>query len=440
MDRSPSFPFRVNEKGSSEPKGTLSAGLVRSAITAADAYHATRSGLRIEAGVLRIGNRFRKLPAYREVAIFAAGNAAGSQALAATHALGSLLTQGFIAAPEAIPREVPFRSVRVARGLPGSREGQEAARAALELAEGLGERDLLVLLLSSGALASVALPPVGWSGTEFAGALDRLHRRGASSREVLLVASALGTGGSDGGIAGAARGAEVESIVLDRGDGGGLVGGSPGRRLTEGERDEARQILDRSSGGDPTDRSTSKPLRVPDDPPPPLRASVGRPVVVASPPDALRGAADLAGDKRYRPRLAGVGLPGSPAEVARSFTKRLDELLEKEPGLRTAPDSKGAVILATTTFELPEGFDERPSLRVFLDTARPLLRHRGTTLVAFATSGSEPGAEPAGLAVVAAGRDGSSSGYGRLPASPGITDVACVLAAEVPPVLGSRRR
>ncbi|HEV2429810.1 MAG TPA: DUF4147 domain-containing protein, partial [Thermoplasmata archaeon] len=239
MDPSPSFPFRVDERPRPQAAESVQKAAFRGAITGADAFPATRAAVRLDGELLRLGNRFVRWPKYREIAFIAAGNAAASQALAVNESLGERLTQGLVAGPDSLPPEVPFRSVRVPRGYPGSREGEEAGRLALELAQGLSEGDLLLLLLSPGAWTSLVAPPAGLAGAEFGRWLAELARRSSNSRLALLAAAAVGDGGSDGRLSEAPRGAEVVPIVVDRGDGAAVTGGSPARRLTDGERAEA---------------------------------------------------------------------------------------------------------------------------------------------------------------------------------------------------------
>ncbi len=393
MDRSPSFPFSVDEK---TPKGDPSEALprkaFRGAITVADAYQATRSAIRIEGGVLRIGNRFVPVDRYREIAFVAAGNASVSQALAVVHALGKRLTQGLLMNPEAAPPEIPFRTCEVPRGPPGAPAAVEAGRLVLELAGGLGPNDLLIPLLSGGAIATMAIPPPERGPADPPRFFGALRAAGATAREVALATAVSFGGAVDGGLAEAVRGAEVQPIIIDRGDGGGLVGGSPTRRLTPTERTEAAGALARAAAVTPgaVDPAPAG-LRVERLPLPP---SVGRPVVVAAPDDALRGAADAVGEKRYLPRLARRAFPGDPETVAAAFTDRLDELLREEAGALRSADREGLVAFGTATFEVPEGIDERPAIRRFLAEARPRLRHRGALVGAFATSGGRPPATP----------------------------------------------
>jgi hypothetical protein len=433
VDRSPSFPFPVDPNRKPESSDGVHRAAFRGAIGAADAYHATRAAIRVEGTTLRLGNRFVRLPRYREVAFIAVGNAAASQAFAVTHALGERLTQGFVAGPDPVPEEVPFRSVRVPRGPPGSKEGEEATQLVLELGEGLDERDLLVVLVSPGALPSLALPPPGMTGAEFGRWLEALHSAGATSRETSLVAASLGQGSVDGGLAGAVRGAEVVTVVLDRGDGGALVGGSPSWRLGADERAQARRAAERLGLLRSLPVEAQARLGPRPDLPKPLPRSVGRPVVGSDPADALRGAADSVGEKRYVPRLARVTYSEGPEEAAAAFVARLDAILAAEPGLLKMTDRDGVAVLAGATLGVPDGFDERPAIRAFLRAAGPLLRYRGTTVGAYATSGGEdPGDPPAVIVDVPTAGQSTPPPFRGLGMRSGITDVGCILVAVVP--------
>jgi hypothetical protein len=432
VDRSPSFPFAVDTNHKPESSDAVYKAAFRAAVDDADAYRGTRAAIRLEGDTLRLGNRFVHLPRYREFAFIAVGHAAASQAFAVTHALGDRLTQGFVAGPDPAPEEVPFRSAKVPRGAVGSKDGEEAAGLLLELAGGLGERDLLVLLVSPGALASLALPPPGMTGAELRGLLGSLHRAGATSRETALVAAALAQGGVDGGLASAVKGAEVVSVVIDRGDGGGVVGGAPSGRLSDDQRREARHALERLGllarlPGPAQERLASAALR-----PKPLPGSVGRPVVVSEPADALRGAADAVGERRYVPRLAHISYSEGPEATAAAFVARIEEILSAEKGLLGLTDRDGVAVLAGATFGVPEGFDERPALRSFLGAAAPLVRRRGTTIGAFATSGGEDPRDPSGLIVDMPTAEGPVPGLRGLGMRSGITDVGCLVMALVP--------
>lgn len=432
MDRSPSFPFAVDPKRKPETSDAIHRAAFRAAVDDADAYRGTRAAIRLEGDTLRLGNRFVRLPRYREFAFIAVGHAAASQAFGATHALGERLTQGFVSGPDPAPPEVPFRSARVPRGAIGSTAGEESARLLLELAEGLGERDLLMLLVSPGALASLALPPPGMTGADLRGTLEALHRAGATSREAALVAASLADGAVDGGLAAAVKGAEVVTIVLDRGDGGSLVGGGPSWRLPDDDRREARRTLVRLGLLETLPETAQARLGQLGEPTKPLPASVGRPVVVSDPADALRGAADSVGEKRYIPRLAQLTYAEGPEAAASTFVARIEEILSAERGLLNMTDRDGVAVLAGATLGVPEGFDERPALRAFLASAAPLVRRRGTTIGAYSTSGGEDPLDPSGLIVDIPTAGGPVPSLRGLGMRSGITDVGCVLVAVVP--------
>ncbi|MGA8536291.1 MAG: DUF4147 domain-containing protein, partial [Thermoplasmata archaeon] len=188
------FPWDPFPPETPEPKGPdpIHRTAYQSAVTAADAYRSVRFALRREEGVLRIGNRFVADTRYRQVAFVALGNAAGSMALAALHVFGDRLTQGFLAGPEAVPDELPFRGVIVPPGLPGYAGSAEVVQAATEIAEALGPQDLLLFFLSPGALRVLCHPPAGVAEDEFARLLGTAASAGATGREVSLLARTLG--------------------------------------------------------------------------------------------------------------------------------------------------------------------------------------------------------------------------------------------------------
>ncbi|MGB6500574.1 MAG: DUF4147 domain-containing protein, partial [Thermoplasmata archaeon] len=223
------FPWDPFPPGTPDPKGPdpLQALLFRSAVTGADAYRSVRMALRRENGVLRIGNRFVPDGRYREVAFVAAGHAANSMALGALAVLDERITQGYLAGPVAVAEEIPFQGIQLAPGWGGAEEAATVVGATQEIAERLGESDLLILLLSPGALRAFGTPPPGMSAPEFSQFLERTHARGASGREVGLLARVLGGPGVGGSLFSPSVRADVETLVVERGDGAAFVGGGP---------------------------------------------------------------------------------------------------------------------------------------------------------------------------------------------------------------------
>jgi len=429
------FPWDPFPPGEPDPKGPdpVHSLAYRSAVSAADAYHAVRQALRRDAGTLRVGNRFVPDGRYREVAFLAFGNAANSMALGALHALGNRLTQGFLAGPEPVSDEVPFRGVTIAPGWPGDPAAESVVAAATELGGELAESDLLVILLSPGALRALAAPPPGASPGEFADLLAQAHARGATGREVGLLARVLGTGGVGGRLAAAVPRADVVTLVVERGDGATVLGGGPTVPVTEAERTEARAVLARTGLArpvPPVEDATPLASGATD------RPSHVRPVVVTGPADALRAASDSVFDKGWTVRLAFLELRDDPDTAADRFLDQSETLYAGE-ALTRESRTKGVATFAMTTLGLPEGVTEGPALGRFLTRARDRLRRREMSVGLFRTAGDPaPRPEfPPGAVVGAPTEPDEGAPRDRARAvrmRPGITDVGCLAVALFP--------
>ena len=158
----------------------------------------------------------------RRVVLLAAGKAAAPMASAACRALGTLLSDGLVVVPDGTPEEAAPPGVRVlaaSHPVPDDRS-VAAGRAALELASGLRREDLLVVLLSGGASALMALPGEEIALEEKTRTVSLLAAAGARAADVNLVRSALSRI-KGGRLAAAAREADVVTLVLsDLGDEG----------------------------------------------------------------------------------------------------------------------------------------------------------------------------------------------------------------------------
>ena len=430
--------------GEPDPKGPDPVQTIafRAAVTAADAYRSVRMALRREGGSLRVGNRFVTDGRYRQVAFLAFGNAANSMALAALHAVGDRLTQGFLAGPEPIVPEIPFRGSRVPPGWGGAREAEAAVDAAMELASGLSEQDLLLVLLSAGAVRALARPPTGMTEEEFGNFLSEAHERGATGPEVGLLLRVLGEGAVAGRLANAIPRVDTATLVVDRGDGARVLGGGPMHPLGPHERGECRALLSRLDLADALPPSVRESVGSAETLSAELPAHIARPVVVASPGDALKAAADAAFDKGWTSRLAFLELREAPAAAGVRFLARADELYTAE-GLSTDSRTKGVGAFAMTTLGLPEGLDEGPAFGRFLTTVQAGLRRREMSVGLFRTSGVVGAAEyPAG-AVVGAPTDPESKvrpDRARVVGMrAGITDVGMLAVALFPAPVPVRR-
>ncbi|MCI4365351.1 MAG: DUF4147 domain-containing protein [Thermoplasmata archaeon] len=427
------FPWEPFPQDEPEPKGPdpIHRTAYQSALTAADAYRSVRLALRREDGVVRVGNRFVAEERYRQVAFIALGNAAPSMALAALHALGDRLTQGFLAGPEPVPGEIPFQGTVVPPGLPGYVGSEGVVRASTEIAEGLGPEDLLLLLVSPGALRALCRPPTGVSDEEFGRLFASASAAGATGREVGLLARTLGEGGVGGRLAAAAQRVDVATFVVERGDGPGLVGGGPVEPTSRAERTEARAVLDRLQLTSTLPASVLGRLTAAAEGPA-IPSRVARPVVVAAPSDALRAGADAVFDRGWTSRLAFLEIREPAVQAAETFLSRAEELVRAE-NLTSESRTKGVAVFAMTTLGLPEGVDEGPALSAFLGRAATLLRRREMSVGLYRTGGAIGATPFPPAAVVGPPSDPKTKvrpGRARaLPMRPGITDVGALAVA-----------
>jgi hypothetical protein len=380
------FPWEPFPPGEPDPKGPdpVHSIAYRAAVTAGDAYHAVRLALRREGGTLRVGNRFVPEGRYREIAFLAVGNAANSMTLGALHAVGNRLTQGYLAGPEPVDPELPFRGVQISPGWPGTPAAAPIVQAAGEIGAELTDQDLLLVLLSPGALRALAEPPVGMTPEEFASLLETAHGRGATGREVGVLARVLGTGAVGGRLAAAVPRADVATLIVERGDGSTVLGGGPMHPVDATERTEARSVLARLELSDAVPvpaRTALAPDTVASGP-----APRHRPVAIAGPSDALRSAADAVFDKGWTVRLAFLELRDSPEMAAGRLLEASENLLQAEP-LTPESRTKGLATFAMTTLGLPEGTDEGPALGAFLSRAGALMRRREMSVGLFRTEG-----------------------------------------------------
>lgn len=421
-------PFEASKLPGPKSADPLHRLALESAVSGADAYRLTRAAVRVEGATARLGNRFVPLDRYREIAFVAVGRAAGSQALAVFHALDQRVTQGFAVAPEELPGEIPFRH----RALPvttlGQPEAAESGAAVAELAQGLGPKDLLLVLLSAGALGYLAAPPAGVGAEAWAAELGELATAGLSGEEVAAIARIEASGPVGGRLADGVT-ADVVTLVVDNGSGAARIGGGPTVPVTSEEQTEARAALERvGAWGRRSPARQSAFLASPT-----LAARrLDRPVVVAEPADALREASAAVGEKRWRPRLGSLRNTSPPERAASEFLARVEELRAEAERDSSYADALGLVVVSLLSLDLAEGTDEGPAIDRFLQAAGSQLRRREMTLSAARTSGALPGEKrPAGGVVVAAAGAGGPTNARALAMRAGITDVGVLATAVV---------
>lgn len=423
------MPDPAADPGETDP---IFATIYRSAVTGADAYQATRTAVRRTGETLRLGNRFVRFSRYREIAFLALGGAAISQALAVSAALGDSLTQGFVVAPDPLPPEVPFRHRQTPTGLPGD---ATTCHEAFELVQGLGEKDLLLLLLSAGSLGYLATAPDGVPTDEWVGWLGRLAAAGATGRELGRIARVTGGGAVGGRLAAASR-ADVVALVVDRGDGADLIGGGPTLPVTRSERVAARAVIGRLPGLAPASAALRRTLDPATDPVDGRPGAGVRPVAVTAPADALREIGDAVAQKRWRPILAELNLDAPPEAAADRLLARAEEVragAAAEPTDRARP-SHGVIAFAATTLSTLEGVDDRPAMVRFLRRVAERLPRRDATVGILRTVGAADGADaPGGVVGASRGAVGRTGPPIRpLRMRPGITDVGEIAAVVLP--------
>lgn len=421
--------------GTADPEAVLTHAY-REMMTAVDAYRAVRQALRIENGVLRSGNRFVPVDRYREIAFVALGNASASLALGAWEALGERLTRGIVAGPSAPPDAVPFRSWELPVGPPGRPTGIATGEAVAELAGELGPRDLLILLLSPGALSALALPPPGFTGAEWGEFLLGLGRSGASGASVTEAARVLGRGPAGGRLPALCGAGAIETLLLDRGDGPALVGGGPTVPITAEEVARVAAAVPGGVGALPgATRTAFDAVRA--GPGAARAGATHRPVVLLGPADALAGASAAISDRRYRCRLSGLTLDDPPETAARRLLDGTEAILADEPAFRSGRGGRGddrpagLAVFAGLTLGLLEGQPEGEAIDRFLSAAARLGPRRGLTVAVLPTAGARA---KDGAAAGGAVRTGPGDGGIRRPflMRAGLSDTGAVGVVLVP--------
>jgi glycerate 2-kinase len=217
--------------------------MVRAGLRACDAAELTRHGLEtLAAAPTRGGTSALDRPGY---VCIAAGKAAVAMAKAASGALRDRLRGGLIVAPTA----EPFGSFEaIAGGHPVPSEGSErAGRRALEIAESLKPDEALLVLLSGGASALMAVPAEGVSLDDKRQATSQLLRAGADIHALNTVRKHLSA--IKGGWLATRSAGPVRTFVISDviGDDPSVIASGP-TVPDQSTFGDARQLLDRFGG------------------------------------------------------------------------------------------------------------------------------------------------------------------------------------------------
>jgi len=298
----------------------LSAGLA-----AADPGAAVLRSVRLEGDELLAGGK--RFEAER-VSVLAVGKAAGAMAAAACELLGERLAGGLVvtkdgheAGPESL--ETLFAS----HPEPDER-GVEAARRVEELAESLGERDLLLALISGGASALLADPDPEVGLEDMKRLTGALLRSGAGIGEINTVRKHVSVL-KGGGLVRLAAPASTLALLLSD-----VVGDDPSAiasGLTAPDPttlEDTRHILHRY-GIEPPE-SVTELLRDADETPKPGDESFERVanVVCGGGRHAAEAAAEKSRELGYEPLILSTTVTGDARGIASFYAAVIQEVLE----------------------------------------------------------------------------------------------------------------
>jgi glycerate 2-kinase len=300
-------------------KQALKAGLA-----AADPAEAVRRYLRVEDGEVVAGDaRFGA----ERVFVLAAGKAAGAMAEAAEEVLGDLLAGGLIVIKEGHPASSEALEVAFASHPEPDEKGVEAARRTQELAESLGEGDLLLALISGGASALLAdpAPPIGLE--DLKRLTGDLLRSGAEIGEINAVRKHISTL-KGGGLARLAAPATTLTLLLSDvvGDESSAIASGP-TAPDPTTLQEARRVLERY-GIEPPQSIAAHLKKAEETPKPgdPVFEGVTN-VVCGGGRRACEATAEKARELGYEPLLLSTTVTGDARGIASVYAAVIREIL-----------------------------------------------------------------------------------------------------------------
>ena len=182
--------------------------LINRAIESAEPSSAIRKWLETEGKKLGIER-------YEKVVVVGGGKACAAMAIALEQSLGERLTQGTVNIPKGTMPKISSQKVKFVEAshpIPDE-AGMEGSRRMLDLVSGLGQRDLVICLLSGGGSALMPLPAEGITLSELQKMTQLLLRSGATIQEFNSVRKHL-SAIKGGQLARAAYPARVISLII----------------------------------------------------------------------------------------------------------------------------------------------------------------------------------------------------------------------------------
>jgi hydroxypyruvate reductase len=195
-------------------------------------------------------------------------------------------------------------------------KGMAAAAQILETVTPLGEKDLVICLISGGGSALLTLPPPGISLAVLADLNQQLLRSGADIGEMNTVRKNLSRS-SGGRLAAAAYPAQVVSLIISDVPGDDLQAIASGPTVGDTvTATDALQIIQKYTLQVPPEilaylEADPNPVVQPDDP----RLATTTNHLIAAPQQSLEAAAQLATELGYTPLILGSALEGEARQV-----------------------------------------------------------------------------------------------------------------------------
>jgi glycerate 2-kinase len=299
--------------------------ILQAGLAAADPKDAVLRSVRLEGdAVLTEDARFEP----ERIFVVATGKAAGAMARAAEELFGGRIEAGLVVTKEghdAGPEG--FENVFASHPEPDE-GGVEAARRVREMAEGLGEGDLLVAMISGGASALLADPAPPIELADLKRLTQDLLRSGADIGEINTVRKHVSVL-KGGGLARLAAPAKVLALLLSDvvGDAPSSIASGPTAPDTT-TLEEARAVLERygieppGSIADHLDGAEETPK-----PGDPVFDNVAN-VVCGGGRHAVEAAASRAGDLGYEPLILSTTMTGDARDIAAVSAAIVREALE----------------------------------------------------------------------------------------------------------------
>lgn len=299
--------------------------ILDAALAAAEPGRAVRRFLGVDSGSVRIGEESFEA---ERIFVLAVGKASGPMARAAGAILGEGLSGG-LCVVKGGNEEPPAPFETVAAGHPEPDEGSvRAAEKVEELLDGLGEGDLLLVLVSGGASALLADTAPGISLEDLKGLNGALLRSGAEIGEINAVRKHVSTL-KGGGLVRRAAPARVVALLLSD-----VVGDEPssiGSGLTAPDPttlEDAHKVLERYNISPP--RSVEDHLDKDQETPKPGDATFEKltNLIVGGGRLTAEAAAEKARELGYSPLLLSTYVTGDARRVAGLQAAIVREVLE----------------------------------------------------------------------------------------------------------------